>query len=69
MVCKGKCDPTTRVITLSLDQSEDEAWWTLFHEILHAMSFEIEELKLTETQVREIETGLKRILKLNKLKI
>lgn len=53
----GECHPVSRVITLKLNESEEDTWWTLFHEIVHAINFEAE-LGLTEKQVTRLEKSL-----------
>lgn len=56
----GECHPVTRVITLRLGEPESETWWTLFHEILHAINFE-RRVGMTERQVTEVERSLMKI--------
>lgn len=65
----GECDYHRRQIRLLKSLNEEEAWWTFFHEVLHAMTYEhAHEVPLTESQVGATERSLRRIVKLNRTK-
>lgn len=61
----GECRSNPNQIVINRNQSDTEAWKTMLHEVLHAVSFENKDLKLTENQVRILEDSLFRVLKLN----
>lgn len=61
----GECRSDTKQIVLNKNQPPSELFKTFLHETLHAISFENEGLDLTEKQVRVLEHGLFRVLKLN----
>lgn len=53
-------------IVLNLNQTKKESVHTLWHEILHALSFEYE-ADLTEKQVQALEKGLKDLIGIGKI--
>lgn len=63
----GECRSGPKQIVINKNQSNTEAFKTFLHEMLHAIAFETKELALTEKQVRLLEDGLFRVLKLNGL--
>lgn len=63
----GECRYDTRQILIKNGQSPSEAFKTYIHEVLHAISFEVSGLKLTENQVSKLEHAIFRFLKLNNL--
>ena len=63
----GECRYEQRQIVLNKNQPPSELFATYIHELLHAISFETKGLNLTENQVRALEKGVLRVLKLNKL--
>ncbi len=61
----GECRPNEKQIVLKNKESQTETFKTFIHEICHMISFEQPGLNLTEKQVRALEEGLYRVLKLN----
>lgn len=63
----GECRYESRQILIKHGQSPTEAYKTFIHEVLHAISFEVAGLVLTENQVSKLEHAVFRLLKLNNL--
>lgn len=63
----GECRPDTKQIVLNNNQPPTELLKTFIHETLHAISLETKGMNLTEKQVRLLEDGLFRVLKLNNI--
>ena len=61
----GECCYDSKQIVLKKSMKPRQAFWVLFHELLHAISFE-KDLNLTEKQVETIEMEFERLVKLNK---
>ncbi len=62
----GECDPQARTITILLGLSPEETFWTFFHEVNHAITFEGDR-DLWEKDVRMLERSWRRIAELNKV--
>ena len=60
----GYCDPNSKQIVLSLDQSETDMLKTFLHELYHAMHFEWE-FKVPHGAIHHLENSTFKILKLN----
>lgn len=62
----GECrrDELTRQIVISESQPKGEVFKTFLHEVLHAIDLE-NDINLTESQVRKLENGIFRVLRLN----
>ena len=60
----GLCDPNARTITLLLGLSPEETFWTFFHEVCHAISFEGDR-DLYEKDVQMLEKSWRKIAQLN----
>lgn len=61
----GECSPSPRRIYIRLGLSERERWYTLLHELLHAIEFEYG-CDLGHPKINMLEKALYRILRLNK---
>lgn len=61
----GECRSDVKQIVINKNQSDTEARKTFIHETIHAIDSE-EDIKLTEKQVRKLEDGIYRVLRLNK---
>lgn len=64
----GECrrDELTRQIVISESQPKGEVFKTFLHEVLHAIDLE-NDIGLSEKQVRKLENGIFRTLKLNNM--
>ncbi|NDD53353.1 hypothetical protein EBZ39_05685 [bacterium] len=64
--CLGFCDGDARIIYLKTGQSEKELLKSLIHEILHSLTFEYSNLKISHSAIYELEDPILRLLILNK---
>lgn len=62
----GECRYATKQIALLKSMKPVEMWMTFIHEVLHALSFH-NDVGLTERQVLNLEKGIERMLRANKL--
>ena len=61
----GVCDPIKRQIVIKSGMKPKVTRDTFVHEVLHAISFEVPKLNLTENQVELLEVSISKILWLN----
>lgn len=60
----GECCPNTKTIVLLLGLSPSETFWTFWHEVMHAVSFEGDR-ELYEKDVEMLEQSWRKIAELN----
>lgn len=60
----GECRFDSKQIVLNKNQAPSELYKTYLHELIHAVDME-NESGLTEKQVRKLEEGIYKVLKLN----
>jgi hypothetical protein len=53
----GECHQDTKIIIISADQGEEEAWVTFFHEWLHGVEEEFK-VKLGHGKIKKLEHAL-----------
>lgn len=63
----GQCRPTEKQIVIKNGQSDTDTYKCFLHELFHAFNFEHPKMKLTETQVIELEEAFYRYERLNKI--
>lgn len=63
----GECRSDPKQIVILRGMSPTETWKTFLHEATHSFSNEYPSLNFTERQVIDIEEGVFRMLKLNKV--
>lgn len=61
----GQCRFQTKQIIINPKQSKTKLTKTIIHELIHAVDLENGKKHLTESQVRHLEEGFYRLLKLN----
>lgn len=61
----GSCDSEKKEIKISLRQSDEFIVSTLFHELIHLINFESDDLCLVERQVEILEIELVKVLRRN----
>lgn len=62
---KGSCNPNTREIKISSEQSNTDLVSVLIHELYHSLNFEYVDLCIVERQVEILEKAFIRLAKLN----
>lgn len=61
----GECDPNLKEIKLSFNQSDEALVSSLFHEIIHLLNFQSDDLCLVERQVEILEIELVKLFRRN----
>lgn len=61
----GICYPDRKQIIIKRGLNPRKTYFVFVHEVLHAINFEDEKMKLTEAQVEALENGLNRLSRLN----